>query len=90
MGFMVREQVDIQNFKGLLKAMRSVDAFIHLAANRSVDQPWKDVYNSGIGGTYNVFEAACQAGVKEIIYASTNHVSGLLKAKLDWQRSAAI
>jgi uronate dehydrogenase len=35
-----------------------------------------DVYTSGIGGTYNVFEAARQAGVKQIVYASTNHVSG--------------
>ena len=69
-------RVDIQNFKGLLKAMRGVDAVIHLAANPSVDQPWEDVYKSGIGGTYNVFEAARQAGVKQIIYASTNHVSG--------------
>jgi nucleoside-diphosphate-sugar epimerase len=67
---------DITNFKAVLKAMRGVDAVIHLAANPSVDQPWQDVYTSGIGGTYNVFEAARQAGVKQIIYASTNHVSG--------------
>ena len=67
---------DITNFKAVLKAMRGVDAVIHLAANPNVDQPWQDVYTSGIGGTYNVFEAARQAGVKQIIYASTNHVSG--------------
>ena len=68
--------VDITNFKAVLKAMRGVDAVIHLAANPSVEQPWQDVYNSGIGGTYNVFEAARQAGVKQIVYASTNYVSG--------------
>jgi nucleoside-diphosphate-sugar epimerase len=67
---------DINNFKAVLKAMRDVDAVIHLAANPSVEQPWQDVYTSGIGGTYNVFEAARQAGIKQIIYASTNHVSG--------------
>ena len=67
---------DITNFKALLKAMRGVDAVIHLAANPNIDQPWEDVYTSGIGGTYNVFEAARQAGVKQIIYASTIHVSG--------------
>jgi nucleoside-diphosphate-sugar epimerase len=68
--------VDINNFKAVLKAMRGVDAVIHLAANPNVDQPWQDVYSSGISGTYNVFEAARQAGVKQIIYASSNHVSG--------------
>jgi uronate dehydrogenase len=67
---------DITNFKAVLKAMHGVDAVIHLAANKNVDQPWQDIYNSGIGGTYNVFEAAHQAGVKKIIYASTVHVSG--------------
>lgn len=67
---------DITNFKAVLKAMRGVDAVIHLAANPSIEQPWQDVYTSGIGGTYNVFEAARQAGVKQIVYASTNHISG--------------
>jgi nucleoside-diphosphate-sugar epimerase len=67
---------DITNFQAVFKAMWGVDAVIHLAANPNVDQSWQDVYTSGIGGTYNVFEAARQAGVKRIIYASTNHVSG--------------
>lgn len=67
---------DIMNFKALRKEMQDVDAVIHLAANASVNQPWRDTYIAGIGGTYNVFEAARQTGVKKIIYASTNHVSG--------------
>jgi hypothetical protein len=46
---------DITNFKAVLKAMRGVDAVIHLAANPNVDRPWQDVYASGIGGTYNSF-----------------------------------
>ncbi|MFM6340000.1 MAG: NAD-dependent epimerase/dehydratase family protein [Dolichospermum sp.] len=69
-------RVDITNFKAVLKVMAGVDAVIHLAANPHVDQPWPDVYSSGIGGTYNIFEAARQSGVKKIIYASTNYVSG--------------
>ena len=68
--------VDIKNFKAVLKAMHGVDAVIHLAANPSCGQAWEDVYTSGIGGTYNVFETARQSGVKQVIYASTNHVSG--------------
>jgi nucleoside-diphosphate-sugar epimerase len=68
--------VDITNFKAVLKAMKNVDAVIHLAANPSTDQAWKDVYHSGIQGTFNVFEAARQVGIKQIVYASSYHVSG--------------
>lgn len=77
--------VNIENFRAVLQAMRGVDAVIHLAANPRIDQPWQDVYTSSIGGTYNVFEAARQAGVKQIIYASTNHVSGWREAKQEPQ-----
>lgn len=70
------EQVtaDILDFPAVLTAMAGVAAVIHLAANPRPQQPWSDVYTSGIAGTYNVFEAARQAGVQKIIYASTNHV----------------
>ena len=71
--------VDISDFKALHKAMKSVDVVIHLAGNPSLQQPWNHVYNSSIGGTYNVFEAARQSGISKIIYASSNHVSGWLE-----------
>lgn len=67
---------DITDFNAVRSAMHEIDAAIHLAANPNIDQPWEDVYTSGIAGTYNVFEAARQAGITKIIYASTNHVSG--------------
>ncbi|WNZ46987.1 NAD(P)-dependent oxidoreductase [Leptolyngbya boryana CZ1] len=67
---------DITNFKAVRKAMQGMEAVIHLAANPDIDQPWQDVYTIGMKGTYNVFEAARQAGVKQIIYASTIQVSG--------------
>lgn len=68
--------IDVTDFSAVAAVMAGVDAVIHLAANPHVDQAWNDVYTSGIGGTYNVFEAARQANVRKIIYASTNHVSG--------------
>lgn len=66
---------DIRNFKAVLRAMQDVDAVIHLAGNPNYKQSWNEVYTHGIEGTYNVFEAARQAGVKQIIYASTSLVS---------------
>ena len=65
---------DILDFPAVLAAMTGMEAVIHLAANPNPQQPWSEVYTTGIAGTYNVFEAAKQAGVQKIIYASTNHV----------------
>ena len=67
---------DIMDFDALIKAMEGVDAVIHMAANPGFESQWEDVYNNGIGGTYNVFEAARIAGVKKIIYASSTVVLG--------------
>lgn len=67
---------DITDFEAVSQAMVGVDGVIHLASNPAVEQPWQDVYQGGIAGTYTVFEAARQGGVKQIIYASSNHVSG--------------
>lgn len=69
-------RVDVTNLKAVLKAMKNVDAVIHLAANPAVDQAWEDVCQSGIQGTFNVFEAARRSGIKQIVYASSCHVSG--------------
>jgi uronate dehydrogenase len=65
---------DILDFQAVLAATEGVEAVIHLAANPSPQQPWSDVYTSGIAGTYNILEAAREVGVNKIIYASTNHV----------------
>lgn len=74
---------NITNFKAVLKAMRGVDAVVHLAANPEPDQNWQEVYTNGISGTYTVFEAARQAGVRKIVYASTNHVFDLNHVNFD-------
>lgn len=76
---------DVNDFAAVLQAMQEIDTVIHLAANPSPYQGWHDVYTSGIQGTYNVFEAARQAGVKKIIYASSCYVSkgwGINRKKL--------
>jgi nucleoside-diphosphate-sugar epimerase len=53
-------------FKGL-------DAIIHLAAEPSPQAGWDNVLQNNIIATHNVFEEARQAGVKKIVFASTNH-----------------
>ena len=77
---------DIADFHTVYQAMLGVDAVIHLAANPDNDQSWHDVYTSGIGGTYNVFETARRGGIRKIIYASSCHVLG---AREIWQKKYA-
>lgn len=73
---------NILDFDALLNAMQGMQAVIHLAANPGFDRTWQDVYSNGIGGTYNVFEAARLAGVKKIIYASSTVVLGWKEMQL--------
>jgi nucleoside-diphosphate-sugar epimerase len=68
---------DVNDFPAVCTAMTGVDIAIHLAANPDREQAWQDVYTTGIGGTYHVLEAARQAGVKKVIYASSILVSSL-------------
>ena len=67
---------DIRNFDAIRPAFDGADAVVHLAASISVDSPWESVLNDNLIGTYNVYEAARQAGVQAIVFASSNHTIG--------------
>ncbi len=67
---------DIADFAAIQAAFAGVEAVVHLAATISVDSPWEAVRDANLIGTYNVFEAARQAGAKAIVFASSNHAVG--------------
>jgi len=70
-------QADIADLNAIQPAFEGVDVVVHLAANASGGATWEDLLNPNIIGTYNVFEASRQAGVKRIVYASSGStVSG--------------
>ena len=56
----------------LVKGAHSV---IHLGGY-SVEGTWEQILNANIIGCHNMFEAARQAGVKRLIFASSNHAVG--------------
>ena len=68
---------DVRDLPALEAAFRGCDGVIHLAGVVAVDAAWRDVHDTNIGGTYNVYEAARLAGVKRVIFASSNHCVGM-------------
>jgi uronate dehydrogenase len=67
---------DITDKTALLAQLRGVDALVHLAACTS-DAAWPDQVRLSVEGCITVFDAAREAGVNRIVYASSHHVVGM-------------
>jgi uronate dehydrogenase len=61
-------------------AVKGADSVIHLGGF-SVEGPWETILQANIIGCYNLFEAARQAGVKRVVFASSNHAVGFYRRK---------
>jgi nucleoside-diphosphate-sugar epimerase len=73
-------QADISDLEAIRPAFEGVDTVVHLAAVARVDAPWEELVGPNFTGTYNVFEAARQAGVQRVIFASSGAtVAGIQK-----------
>ena len=57
------------------KIVAGIDGIVHLGGY-SVEGPWPTILNANIVGCYNLFEAAYRAGVKRVVFASSNHAVG--------------
>lgn len=77
-------QVDICDTAELTAAMRGVAAVIHLAGQAATTAAWEDLYRPNIEGVVSMFEAARNAGVSRVIFASTNHVTGMYDRERAW------
>lgn len=64
-------QASITDFDAIRPAFDGVDTVVHLAAIPDVYAPWEDLLNANIIGTRNVFQAAVDAGVKRVVFASS-------------------
>jgi nucleoside-diphosphate-sugar epimerase len=63
---------DLMDFAALQRAVTGMDVVIHLAADASGRKGWDSLLHNNIIGTHNVFEASRIAGVKRVVFASTN------------------
>ena len=68
-------EADLANMSAVETAVAGVDGIVHLGGF-SVEGPWETILQSNIIGCYNLFEAARRAGVKRVVFASSNHAIG--------------
>jgi nucleoside-diphosphate-sugar epimerase len=64
-------RADIGDFDAIRPAFAGVDVVVHLAATVGNKAPDEDILRVNVRGTYNVYEAARQAGVKRVVFASS-------------------
>lgn len=78
------DPADVDSLAAQRDSMRGADAVVHLAGNASPEATWDEVLEANIVGTRNVLEAARQAGVPRVVFASTNHVMGMYDRHSEW------
>lgn len=76
-----REEVvlaDLADAAAVSAMVQGVEAIVHLGGI-SVDAPFQPILQANILGAYNLYEAARQHGVKRVVFASSNHVTGFYR-----------
>ncbi len=67
---------DLSELDVVESAVAGHDAVVHLAADRSAEAEWESALKNNFISTYNVFEASKRAGVKRVVFASSQHATG--------------
>jgi uronate dehydrogenase len=71
-------QAALENQPAVHALLEGIDAVVHLGGI-STEQPFEPVLQANIIGVYNLYEAARRHGVKRIVFASSNHVTGFYR-----------
>jgi nucleoside-diphosphate-sugar epimerase len=72
-----RDEADVTDLRELTRAVAGSDAIVHLAANAQVKATWEELVEPNLIGAYHAYEAARVAGVRRVIFASSNHAVGM-------------
>ncbi|GAA1265950.1 NAD(P)-dependent oxidoreductase [Kitasatospora nipponensis] len=73
---------DLADTEELTAAARGVDAIVHLAGIPG-EAPFADILTVNINGTHQLYEAARAAGVRRVVFASSNHAVGFTERPAD-------
>ena len=71
-------ECDLGNKDAVMKLVEGCDNIVHLGG-QSLEHSFDTILNANIKGVYNIYEAARIHGVKRILFASSNHVTGFHK-----------
>lgn len=77
-------RADLEDYGEVLALMDGIDTVVHLAGAASPESTWDDVLGPNIIGLRNVLEACREAGVRRVVYASSNHAMGMYDRHEDW------
>jgi len=71
-------QAELADADAVMAMVAGVDAIVHLGGV-SVEAAFAPILQANIVGAYNLYEAARKHGVKRIVFASSNHVTGFYR-----------
>ena len=71
---------DLTKSDEVAAAVKGAHSVIHFGGF-SAEGPWDTILQANIIGCYNLFEAARQAGVERVVFASSNHAVGFYPRK---------
>ncbi len=80
---------DSTDLDSIQPAFEGKDVVIDLASSPSDKIPWETAYKNNVQCTYNALQAASEAGVKRLIFASSNHVTGMYENDLPFSNIVA-
>jgi len=80
----VLRRADLTDYDEVRALMEGVDTVLHLAGEASPEADWDSVLAANITGYRNVLEAAREAGVRRVVYASSNHAMGMYDRLEEW------
>jgi len=66
---------ELADAQATMAAAEGVDAIVHFGG-APLEAPWDVILASNIRGSYNIYEAARQQGVRRVVYASSVHAIG--------------
>lgn len=75
---------DIGDYDVVRPMMDDVDTVVHMAGDPSVTGSWESMLHTNIIGTRNILEAAKDAGVRRVVFASSNHAMGMYDRDGAW------
>ncbi len=69
---------DLADAEAVSRAVEGCEAIVHMGGIAN-EGPFGPILQGNILGVYNLYEAARQHGVKRVIFASSNHVTGFYR-----------